>query len=50
MSMHVVFHFKLMADSLLYTKFVVLLIVPLLTTMHLFSDVLLFALMIATLM
>ncbi len=39
--MHVVFQIELKADFLLCSKFVVVFLVPLLTTMHLFVDMLL---------
>jgi len=39
-----------MVDSLLYTKSTVVFLVPLLTFVHLFNDMLLFALMTTTLM
>ncbi len=48
--MATIIHIEATFDSLLYTKFVVILLVPLLTTMQLFDDILLFALVIATLM
>jgi len=48
--MATIIHIEATSDFLLYTKFVVILLVPLLTTMQLFDDILLFALVIATLM
>jgi hypothetical protein len=44
------FHIEAMSDSLLYTKFVVALLVPLHIIVQLFNDVLLFTLMIITMM
>ncbi len=48
--MAVVFQIEAMSNSLLYVKFVVTLLMPLLTIMQLFDDVLLFALVTTILM
>ncbi len=48
--MATVFQSETTYDSLLYTKSIIALLVPMLTTMQLFDDVLLFALMSATMM